>query len=160
MRGSVVVDLHKLNKIHEVSEKYAYALVEPGVSFFDLFEYIKKRNLKVWISSPALGWGSIIGNSLDRGWGYTPNGDNCSHICGLEVVMADGSILRTGMGQLDQAKCWQLFKNGYGPGFDGLFNQSNYGIVVKMVNPMRLLLIPGNLAIPCTRGVHVLWRGR
>ena len=47
--------------------------------------------------------------------------------------MADGSILRTGMGQLEQAKCWQLFKNGYGPGFDGLFNQSNYGIVVKMV---------------------------
>jgi FAD/FMN-containing dehydrogenase len=65
--GAVVVDLHKLNKIHEVSEKYAYALVEPGVSFFDLFEYIKDRNLKVCISSPALGWGSVIGNSLDRG---------------------------------------------------------------------------------------------
>ena len=69
--------------------------------------------MNVWMSAPALGWGSVIGNSLDRGWGYTPNGDNCSHICGLEVVMADGTILRTGMGQLEQAKCWQLFKNGY-----------------------------------------------
>jgi len=133
VRGAVVMDLHKLNKIIEVNEKYAYALVEPGVSFFQLYEYIKERKLNVWISAPALGWGSIIGNSLDRGWGYTPNGDNCSHICGMEVVLADGTIFRTGMGQLEQAKCWQLFKNGYGPGFDGLFNQSNFGIVVKMV---------------------------
>lgn len=133
VRGSVIVDLHKLNKIIEVNEEHAYALVEPGVSFFELFQYVKDRKLNVWMSVPALGWGSVIGNSLDRGWGYTPNGDNCSHICGLEVVMADGSILRTGMGQLEGAKCWQLFKNGYGPGFDGLFNQSNYGIVVKMV---------------------------
>jgi FAD/FMN-containing dehydrogenase len=158
----VVVDLHKLNKIHEVSEKYAYALVEPGVSFFDLFEYIKERNLKVWISSPALGWGSVIGNSLDRGWGYTPNGDNCSHICGFEVVMADGSLLRTGMGQLDQAKCWQLFKNGFGPGFDGLFNQSNYGIVVKMV---LLLSLSSDLrefgCIPLLRGLWpVAWTSK
>ena len=30
--------------------------------------------------------------------------------------MADGTLLRTGMGQLEGAKCWQLFKNGYGPG--------------------------------------------
>jgi 4-cresol dehydrogenase (hydroxylating) len=127
------VDLTKLNKIHEVNEKFAYALVEPGVSFFQLYEYIRERNLKLLVTTPALGWGSVIGNSLDRGWGYTPYGDNCSHICGMEVVLADGTILRTGMGQIEGAKTWQLFKNGYGPGFDGLFNQSNFGIVVKMV---------------------------
>jgi len=130
----VIVDLHKLNKIHEVSEKYAYALVEPGVSFFELYDYIKERNLNLWISTPALGWGSVVGNTLDRGWGYTPMGDNCAFMCGLEVVMADGTILRTGMGQLEGGKTWNLFKNGYGPGFDGLFNQSNFGIVVKMVS--------------------------
>lgn len=113
------------------------------------------------MSAPALGWGSVIGNSLDRGWGYTPNGDNCSHICGMEVVMADGTLLRTGMGQLEGAKCWQLFKNGYGPGFDGLFNQSNYGIVVKMVaSHFKVSLILGNLDVPCCRRIHVVWGER
>jgi hypothetical protein len=113
------------------------------------------------VTTPALGWGSVIGNSLDRGWGYTPYGDNCSHICGMEVVLADGTILRTGMGQIEGAKTWQLFKNGYGPGFDGLFNQSNFGIVVKMVCiPLSTLLTAGYLVVSYARRLHGVSGGR
>jgi (+)-pinoresinol hydroxylase len=35
--GSVVLDLKRMNRVLEVSEEFAYALVEPGVSYFDLY---------------------------------------------------------------------------------------------------------------------------
>lgn len=85
--GSVVLDLHRMKKIIEINEEYAYAIVEPGVSFFDLYEAIKERGLGLWPSLPSLGWGSIVGNTLDRGFGYTPEGEHAQMQCGMEVVL-------------------------------------------------------------------------
>ena len=59
-----------MNRILEVNEKSAYALVEPGVSYFDLYRYIQEKGLKLWVDVPDPGWGSPVGNSLDRGGGY------------------------------------------------------------------------------------------
>jgi 4-cresol dehydrogenase (hydroxylating) len=50
----------------------------------------------------------------------------------MEVVLADGDIVRTGMGALPHAQTWQQFKYGMGPMVDGLFSQSNFGVVTKM----------------------------
>lgn len=60
--GSVAVDLHRMNKIIEVNEEFSYAVVEPGVTFTDLYEYCVKNKLSVWPSVPSLGWGSVVGN--------------------------------------------------------------------------------------------------
>jgi len=46
LSGSVVLDLSRMNRILEVNEKFGYALVEPGVSYFDLYKYIQERRLK------------------------------------------------------------------------------------------------------------------
>jgi 4-cresol dehydrogenase (hydroxylating) flavoprotein subunit len=129
--GSVTLDLGRMNRILEVNEEFCYALVEPGVTFFDLYEHIRANKMKLWISVPALGWGSIIGNALDRGVGYTPYGEHSNNICGMEVVLPNGEVIRTGMGALSRGKTWQAFKHGYGPTVDGLFLQSNLGIVTK-----------------------------
>lgn len=61
-----------MNRILEVNEKFAYALVEPGVTFFDLYKYIQEHKLKLWIDVPDLGGGSILGNTSERG-GNTPS---------------------------------------------------------------------------------------
>src|SRR5262249_35210781 len=47
--GSVVVDLKRMNRILDVNEENGYALVEPGVSYFDLYRHIQERGLKLWI---------------------------------------------------------------------------------------------------------------
>lgn len=60
--GSIVLDLHRINRILEVNEKMGYAVVEPGVTFNDLYNYCVEKKLKVWPSTPSLGWGSVIGN--------------------------------------------------------------------------------------------------
>jgi 4-cresol dehydrogenase (hydroxylating) len=132
--GSVVLDLKRMNRIIEVNERNAYALVEPGVSYFDLYRYLRARNLKLWIDVASPGWGSLIGNALDHGAGHTatPYRDHFDAHCGMEVVLADGDIVRTGMGALPGARTWQEYKYGLGPYLDGLFAQSNYGVVTKM----------------------------
>jgi 4-cresol dehydrogenase (hydroxylating) len=132
--GSVVLDLKRMNKILEVSEDQAYALVEPGVSYFDLYRHIREHKLKVWIDCPDPGWGSVIGNALDHGAGRTPlpYRDHFGAHCGMEVVLPNGEVVRTGMGALPTAKTWQHFQYGAGPSSDGLFAQSNMGVVTKM----------------------------
>jgi 4-cresol dehydrogenase (hydroxylating) flavoprotein subunit len=99
-----------MNKVIEVNGEYAYAIVEPGVTFMDLYTYIQKHKLKLWISTPALGWASVIGNCLDRGFGYTPTGEHSQMQCGMEVVLPDGQIIRTGMGALSSGSTFALYK--------------------------------------------------
>ena len=132
--GSVVLDLKRLNRVLEVNERNAYALVEPGVSYFDLYEHVTRAGLDVWIDPPDPGWGSVIGNALDGGGGWTayPFRDHFAAHCGMEVVLANGEVVRTGMGAVPNSKSWQQNKWGYGPWVDGLFRQGNMGVVTKM----------------------------
>jgi len=51
---------------------------------------------------------------------------------GMEVVLPNGEVMRTGMGALPGNNTWQLFPYGFGPYSDGIFTQSNFGIVTKM----------------------------
>ena len=98
LSGSVVLDLKRMNRVLEVNEQNAYALVEPGVSYFDLYRHIQDRGFKLMLDVPTPGWGSLVGNALDHGVGMTPLRDHFGAQCGMEVVLADGSVLRTGMG--------------------------------------------------------------
>jgi len=130
--GAVTLDLKRMNKILEVNEEFGYALVEPGVSYFDLYEYLQKNNIKLWLDPPSPGWGSVLGNTVERGVGYTPYGDHLTMQCGMEVVLPDGEVVRTGMGAPPNNNTWQLFKYGFGPYLDGIFTQSSLGVVTKL----------------------------
>lgn len=148
--GSVVLDLKRMNRVIEVNDKNHYALVEPGVSYFDLYHYIHDRGLKVWIDPPDPGWGSLVGNALERGGGYTPMRDHFDCHCGMEVVLANGELVRTGMGALPNSKTWQQYKYGFGPYVDGIFSQSNLGVVTKMgfwLLPEPEAFLSGNVVV-------------
>ena len=132
--GSVVLDLKRMNRILDVSERDKTCLVEPGVSYFDLYRYLRQNNIRLWIDTADPGWGGLIGNALDRGGGYTgiDYRDHFDAHCGMEVVLPTGELVRTGMGAKENATTWQLFKYGMGPWIDGIFSQSNFGVVTKM----------------------------
>ena len=77
--GSIGLDMGRnMNKVLEVSEQNAYCLLEPGVSYTDLYNHLveKKLNDKLWVDVPDLGGGSVLGNCMERGVGYTPYGDH------------------------------------------------------------------------------------
>src|SRR5690606_7512247 len=116
LSGSIIVDLKRMNRILRVDDERNFALVEPGVTYFDLYRYIQERGLKVWIDCADVGWGGLVGNALDRGMGYTMPffREHANAICGLEVVLPNGEIMRTGMGALPGADTWQEYRHGYG----------------------------------------------
>jgi 4-cresol dehydrogenase (hydroxylating) len=130
LAGSVIVDLSRMKKI-EVDLANGTVLLEPGVGFYDLYDYLQNNKIPLWLSVPGNSWGSVIGNALDRGMGYTPYGENTTKLCGMEVVLADGGVVRTGMGAMEGSKTWQLYRYGFGPAWDQMFVQSNYGIVTR-----------------------------
>jgi 4-cresol dehydrogenase (hydroxylating) len=129
--GSMILDLKRMGGI-EVDAELAYALVEPGVTYLDLYKFIQDKKYGLWIDCTDPGWGSVLGNTLEHGVGYTPYGDHAGHQCGMEVVLADGEVLRTGLGAMDGNPAWALYKYAFGPTLDGLFMQSNLGVVTKI----------------------------
>ncbi|KAH7311952.1 hypothetical protein BKA65DRAFT_558582 [Rhexocercosporidium sp. MPI-PUGE-AT-0058] len=118
LRGCIVLDMGgRMNKVLEIDEKNATALLEPGVSYFDLFNHPKTMDIRASGSTSLtlVCGGSVMGNALDRGSGYTPYGEHFSMHCGLEVVLPTGDIMRTGMGALPENNTWQTFQYGLVP---------------------------------------------
>lgn len=131
--GQVVLDLSGMNRILEVNRELAYAVIEPGVTQKQLFDYLQEQGIPLWFDCTGSGpEASIMGNTLERGFGHTPYGDHFYHSCGMEVVLGDGRVLRTGYGHYRGAKAAYVFKWGIGPYLDGLFTQSSLGIVTGL----------------------------
>ncbi|MDV7212897.1 FAD-binding oxidoreductase [Azotobacter beijerinckii] len=132
--GSVILDLKRLNRILQVDDKRHFCIVEPGVSYYDLYSHLQANGFKLLMDLPSNPMGGPVGNSIDRGVGYSANRyrDHFSSVCGMEVVLPNGELLRTGMAAVPGADSWADFKYGYGPYVDGLFSQGNLGIVTKM----------------------------
>ena len=129
---AVFIDLRRMNRILEVSTSGAYALVEPGVSFLQLNDYLEEQGLNLWADCDRNGNNSIAGSILSRQTGYTPYGERMMMQCGMEVVLSNGSLVRTGTGAMPNDKTWQLFKRNFGPYVDGLFSASANGIASKI----------------------------
>ncbi|MCU1480999.1 MAG: hypothetical protein JWQ19_1785 [Subtercola sp.] len=132
VRGSIQISFHNMNKVLEINREMAYAVVEPGVRWFDLHDALEREAPEYMHSVPDIGWGSIIGNSMDSGLTYQPYGADYMFPTGMEVVLPDGDLLRTGMGAMEGNTAWHVYKRSLGPSLDSLFVQSNFGIVTRM----------------------------
>lgn len=134
--GLAVVDLGRhMNRIVEIDEALGFAVLEPGVSFRALKDELARRGDKLMLSATSgPPEGGIVGNALDKGGGYGPYFDHFGMSCGMEVVLGTGAVIRTGDGSLahDTLPNWHVSKYSFGPILDGLFAQSNYGIVTRL----------------------------
>jgi len=132
-RSSVLLDLGRMNQILDFSEELAYVTVEPGVTQGQLHEFLQARGSRLWLDATGAGPDcSLIGNVMERGFGHTPYGDHFAHVCGFEVILPSGEIARTGFARFPNAQTAAVYKWGVGPTLDGLFSQSNLGIVTRM----------------------------
>ncbi len=131
--GTVVLDLRRMNRISDYDAELGTVVVEPGVTYSDLQLFLEQQGDDFWLDFPGPGpIVSPMGNTLERGHGVTPYGDHFAHSCGYEVLLSDGTLMRTGLGGVDSTGSWQSYRYGYGPTLDGIFTQSNFGIVTKM----------------------------
>lgn len=133
-KGQVLVDLKAMNRIRLIDEKLRFAIIEPGVTQKQLSDAL--INLKSNYMLPVTGSGndtSIVGNMLERG--VTGFYHRNELLIGLEVVLGNGKTIRTGHWHFFDEKNEQplLFHPpGLGPDLNGLFCQSNFGIVTAM----------------------------
>ena len=131
--GCSVLELSRMNRIVDFSEELAYVTVEPGVTQAQLYRFLQERKSNLWMdatgSSPE---SSLIGNTVERGFGHTPYGDHFANSCAYEVVLASGDFLETGFARFGNAQTAESYRWGMGPVLDGLFTQSSFGIVTRM----------------------------
>ncbi|MEW6470571.1 MAG: FAD-binding oxidoreductase [Bacteroidota bacterium] len=126
--GAVILDLGRLNKIREVNTRYGYAVIEPGVTQQQLYNYLQEKQLPYALDlTGSAAESSIIGNILEGGLGFC--GLRFEQSSGFEVVLADGTLLQTGYGHFENPLLQHLYRYGVGPFVDGLFVQSSFGIV-------------------------------
>lgn len=128
---SALVDLGDLKRLGPLDDELGTIRVEPGVSFGDLASFLRQQGGR-WFSN-VVGVGpsaSVLANALERGHGYGPAADRVASIVALDVVLADGSRVRTGYSRFNGAHVGNAGRWGVGPWIDGLFHQSNLGVVV------------------------------
>src|SRR5215831_6796827 len=131
--GCVLLDLGRMTQILDFNEELGYVTVEPGVTQAMLQAFLQERKSRLWMdstgSSPHC---SLIGNAVERGFGHTPYGDHFAHTCDLEIVLPQGDVVETGFGRYPGAKASPVYRWGVGPILDGLFSQSNFGVVTRL----------------------------
>jgi 4-cresol dehydrogenase (hydroxylating) len=139
-RPVILLDLSQLKGIQPTSEALGLITIEPGVTQQELYDYLQKHDWPYMV--PVTGAGpscSILSNALERGYGITPNTDHfyaCTalkaylphpELCEQQYQSAVSALDNSGEDFIDKT-----FKWGLGPYIDGLFTQSNMGIVTEM----------------------------
>lgn len=133
VKGGMVMDMKRMNKIIEVNELSRFALIEAGVTSGQLLAYLNENHPKLQPPIPdAPPSVTIAGNALIHGSGYLSQkfGDHGAMINGLEVVLPDGELYK--LGSCAVSDCW--FTRGPIPDFIGLFISSfgTLGIITKL----------------------------
>lgn len=129
----IIVDMTDMRKIHVVNETEMYAIIEPGVTFGDIKEYLDERHPSLRFGYPlSPPYTSIVANCLLDGLANLSlkHGTMAEWINGVEAVLPTGEVIRTGAGSLSDV--W--FSKAPMPDLTGLFVnwQGSTGIVTRM----------------------------
>ncbi len=129
--GCVVVDLKRLNRIHEINTTYGYAVIEAGVTLRQLYDALEETGSQ-WMFNVtgSASHTTVVGNFMDRGVGYFDS--RVEEGSGLEVVLGTGEVMHTGYGHFENCTTTHLYRLGVGPSLDHVFTQGNFGIVTRM----------------------------
>jgi glycolate oxidase len=133
VHGGIALSLMRMNRILDVDPLDGVAIVQPGVITGDLQEAVRAGGWEYPPDPASLKECSIGGNIATNAGGprCLKYGVTRSYVLGLEVVLADGRVLRTG---------GRLHKNKTGFDLIGLFTGSEG--LLGVVTEATLRLIP------------------
>lgn len=109
-QGGILLDLTRMNKINEFDPLSMIAIVEPGVVYEDLNRITGKAGLWFPIEPPSgtvCTIGGMVGNNAS-GLMALKYGTTKDYVLALEVVLADGSIVKTGKPVLKSSSGYDL----------------------------------------------------
>lgn len=140
---SIIIDLRGLDRILEINEEDMFATVEAGVTWSQLYEALQAKGLRTPYWGTVSGFHATVGGSLSQGsthFGsaeFGMGGDSC---LGLDVVLADGTLVKTGSGSNLHRP--SPFLRGYGPDLTGLFLNDTGALGLKVRATLKLIRAP------------------
>jgi FAD/FMN-containing dehydrogenase len=122
-----------------------YVTVEAGCTWQALLAALEAHDVRTPFWGPLSGATATVGGSLSQNsilWGSARYGVSAESVLALEVVLADGSILRTGAAAGASAR---PFFRYYGPDLTGLFLGDTGALGVKARATLRLIRRPARV---------------
>ncbi len=143
--GSVLVDLSALNRIEHISAEDMYVVAQAGVTWKQLHDALTPLGLRLPYFGTFSGAGASIGGGLSHGalfFGSARYGAAADNVLGVELVTADGGLLRTGQWAL-KVEAEPVFRN-FGPDTTGLFMHDGGAFGIKTRAAFRLIPLPAH----------------
>jgi len=139
---TVLVDCRDLNRIIEVNEEDHYITVEAGCTWMHIYETLRAKGLRTPYFGPMSGMFATVGGALSQNsmfYGSAAYGTVAESVLGLEVALADGSLVRTGAGA---NRGGRPFFRHYGPDLTGLFLSDSGALGIKVEATIRMIRTP------------------
>lgn len=134
LKGGIVIDLSRMNKILELDEENLTLTLEPGVLLMDIGKYVEEFDL-FYPPDPGEKSATIGGNISTNAGGMraVKYGVTRDYVRGLEVVLPNGDIVNLG---------GKVVKNSSGYALKDIIvgSEGTLGIVTKAI--LRLLPLP------------------
>lgn len=127
-----ILDLSEMNNILSYDPEMHVVRIQPGVTQEILYKFLARYGHQHLVPTTGAGGSvSLLGNSLERGYGLTPWTDHFLSITSLEAVLPSGEIHRSSFAEMGADRTSDVYKWGIGPYVDGLFSQGDLGIVTE-----------------------------
>lgn len=147
VRGAIVVDATGLTRILEINPVDAYVTVEAGCTWAALDAALDGTGWRAAFWGPLSGRLATIGGALSQDgafYGSAMFGGAGDNVIGLSVVLADGSLVRTGSAARRNTA---PFTRDGGPDMTGVFVGDNGALGFKVAATLRLT--PRPFAVGC-----------
>ncbi|WP_298199433.1 FAD-binding oxidoreductase [Novosphingobium sp.] len=142
-RPFAAIDCSRLNRIVEISATDMIITVEAGVTWRQIHAALQPLGLRLPFFGTFSGARATVGGGLSNGalfLGTARHGTAAEIVVGLDVVLADGSLLRTG--QMAVANAPRPFLRSFGPDTTGLFVHDAGALGIKARASLRLIRAP------------------
>ena len=140
--ASLLFDTRRMDRIVEINAEDMYVTAEAGCTRAALHDALAQHGLRPPHFGPASGRISTIGGSLSQHsafFGSAIHGTSADSVLSLDVVLANGEVLRTGSAA---AKGGAPFMRSYGPDLTGAFLGDCGALGVKAAATLRLSPVP------------------
>ncbi len=137
--GSIIVDTRRMNRVLEINTDDMYVTVQCGCTWHELKRALEGTGLRTPFWGTLSGIRATVGGGLSQNsifWGSARHGTAADSVIGLEVVLADGSVVKTGAHA--QRNATPFFRH-FGPDLTGLFTCDTGALGLKATATLRLM---------------------
>ena len=131
-RNAVLFDLVKMDRVLDINQTDMSVTVEPGCTWAKLYETLKPLGLRTPFWGTLSGLYATVGGGMSQNclfWGSGRYGTGAQSCIAMEIVLADGTIMKTG----------KEFGRPYGPDLTGLFTSDTGALGIKASITLRLI---------------------